>query len=800
LYLRVSGYARGVLKGFGTFAEAFLIYWRSIGYKWVAVWELGGAGTSMSAKLQDPFQLGAWLVDPTLDTISRGGQTQKLEPRMMRLLACLADSAGAVVSQDRLLAEVWAGVVVGPASVYQAISQLRRLLGDTDPEPSYIATVPRKGYRLIAPVRPIEPAAPLAPSTPEPPRSRTSRSRWVWIGALSSSALIALIWIAWVPLQRWLPPADHGASIVVLPFVDMSVEKSDQPFCDGLTEELSNWLAQIPTLRVVARTSAFSFRGLNEDVRDIGKALNANHVLEGSMRRSGDHMRVTVQLIDARNGYHMWSSEYDRPIEDAIRIQEDIARSVADSLEIRLTQDTAQRFAERRSVSSEAYRLYLLARHDQQDRTRDSNAHAIELYQQSLAADPQFALAYVGLAYATVNQRHLNGRSVTDVTATAEPLLAHALQLNPELSELYAVRAALREEQARTNEALSDLNRAVALNSNDSVAFAELGRLYTVQGQPRVALQNLMRALALDPLDYILHARQCLALQDLARYAQAGAACERARALQGPGDWAFVVSDWLAWTQGDLVEALNWTASALKVDPHDIDLYERRADFLLTLGMAPEARELYEQARVATHNDEAVNVGLARVAFYEGGAVVLRTHLTATKLDESDHARTLIQAAYFHLLLGEAPVARQLMGRAMQAPDFDASRLNSPWFARWGQSDELILAVSELQSGESVAAARHLREIAEQLDRLIAAGEERNGIYALKAEVLALRGDTAGAMRALDRAAELGWRYGWWAEREPYLTALSPRSDFRAVTARVEAVNRRMRSELNPGH
>src|ERR1039458_6414507 len=230
---------------------------------------------------------------------------------------------------------------------------------------------PRKGYRLIAPVRPIEPAAPLAPSTPEPPRSRTSRSRWVWIGALSSSALIALIWIAWVPLQQWLPPAEHGASIVVLPFVDMSVEKSDQPFCDGLTEELSNWLAQIPTLRVVARTSAFSFRGLNEDVRDIGKALNANHVLEGSMRRSGDHMRVTVQLIDARNGYHMWSSEYDRPIEDAIRIQEDIARSVADSLEIRLTQDTAERFAERRSVSSEAYRLYLLARHDQQDRTRD---------------------------------------------------------------------------------------------------------------------------------------------------------------------------------------------------------------------------------------------------------------------------------------------------------------------------------------------------------------------------------------------------------------------------------------------
>jgi transcriptional activator of cad operon len=768
----------------------------------------------MSIKIKDPFQLGAWLVDPTLDTISRAGQTLKLEPRMMRLLVCLAESAGAVVSQDRLLAEVWVGVVVGPASVYQAISQLRRVLGDTDPVPTYIATVPRKGYRLITPVVPVDPPAPAVaqsatrhpppassatPDAAEPPRSRRHRGRRLWAGIWGGAALITLIWAGRAPVQRWLAPTETSASIVVLPFVDMSLDKSDQPFCDGLTEELSNWLAQIPTLRVVARTSAFSFRGLNEDVREIGKALNANHILEGSMRRSGDRMRVTVQLIDARNGYHMWSSEYDRPMEDAIRIQEDIARSVADNLEIRLTQDTAQRFAERRSVSSEAYRLYLLARHDQQDRTRDSNTRAIELYQQSLAADPQFALAYVGLAYATINQRHLDGRSMPEVTATAEPLLAKALQLDPELSELYAVRAALREEQVRTDDALSDLNRAVQLNPNDSWAFAELGRLYTVQGQPRVALQNLMRALALDPLDYILHARHCLVLQDLARYAQAGAACERARALQGPGNWAFVVSDWLAWTQGDLVEALKWTAAALKVEPHDIDLYERRADFLLTLGMAVDAGALYQQARAATQKDEPVNLGLAQVAFFEGGAAALRAHLAATGLEQSDHAKTLIQAAYFHLLLNEPRAAHDLMARAMQSPDFDPSRLNDPWFARWGQSEQLILAATELLSGEPVAGARHLQEIADELERLIAAGEERNGIYALKAEVLAMRGDPDGAMQALNRAADLGWRYSWSAEHEPYFAALQTRSDFRAVITRVDAANRRMRSELNPG-
>jgi TolB-like protein/DNA-binding winged helix-turn-helix (wHTH) protein len=759
----------------------------------------------MTEKLQGPFQLGAWLVDPALDTVSRGTEATKLEPRMMRLLICLAEAGGAVVSQERLLAQVWAGVVVGPASVYQAISQLRRLLGDTDPEPSYIATVPRKGYRLIAAIRQPDPGAAPALPLPAPPipaiRPRTSstRARGLWIGAVALAVVIASLWLTWLAVERPSSP-DRGTSIVVLPFIDMSADKSDQAFCDGLTEELSNWLAQVPTLRVVAHTSAFRFRGLNEDVREIGKALDANQVLEGSMRRSGDHMRVTVQLIDARNGYHMWSSEYDRPIEDAIRIQEDIARSVADTLEIRLTQATAQRFAQRRSASPEAYRLYLLARHFQQDRARDSNTRAIELYQQSLQADPQFALAYVGLAYATINQRHLNALPVSDVAQAAEPLLTKAAQLDPELSELYAVRAALREEQSQTDQALSDLHRAVTLNPNDSWAFAELGRLYTIQGQPRVALQNLMNALALDPLDYVLYARQCLVLQDLARFPQASAACERARSLQGQGDWAFVVSDWLAWSQGDLVEALNWTAAALKVDPHDIDLYERRADFLLTLGMSAEARELQERAREETHNDDVVNIGLARIAFYEQGAAALRAQLAASSLCESEHARALTQCAYFHLLLAEAPAARELMARAKRAADFDAAKLNSPWFARWGTSDQLILAVAELQGGDTVDGAHDLKELDEMLDRLGDAGEERGGIYALKAAVLALGGDSDGAMQALNRAAELGWRYAWWAEKEPYLAALRSRSDFRALMARVETLNRRTRSMLEPEH
>ena len=410
--------------------------------------------------------------------------------------------------------------------------------------------------------------------------------------------------------------------------------------------------------------------------------------------------------------------------------------------------------------------------------------------------DPQFALAYVGLAYATINQIHLNGRSVAEISAATEPLLTQAAQLEPDLSELYAVRAALREEQGKASDALDDLNRAVALNSNDSWALAELARLHIGQGSPRDALQDIMRALALDPLDYILHARQCLVLQDLARFAQATAACERSRALHGPGGWDLLVSEWLAWSQGDLVQALDWNAAALKSDPKSFDLYGRRADFLLTLGMPGEARKVFAQAGQETQSDEAVNIGLARVAYYEGGADALRASISSAKLDDSPHARSLIDTAYLHLMAGEADAANKLMARAMRASDFDPGRLNSPWFARWGLSDQLVLAVTELRSGDSVAGTQHLQEILDLLERLILAGEERYGIYALKAEVLALKGDADGAMKALNRAATLGWRRSWWAQREPYFASLRERSDFRALIARVDSIDQTMRSAV----
>ena len=773
------------------------------------------------------FRLADWTVEPSLDRISRGAEIHKLEPRTMRLLVCLSASAGAVVSIDRLLTEVWSGVIVGPASVYQSVSQLRKMLGDTDPNPTYIATVPRKGYRLVAPVAPFAPASevsvpaigtdsrhagePIAPPLVKPlaasPATPHESARWGRIALLAAATAAVLAMAGAVISWSWRksPPASPSAavarpapSIVVLPFVDLTEDKQGQFFCDGLTEELSNWLAQIPTLKVVARTSAFAFRGQQQDARKIGQALATDHLLEGSLRRSGDHMRVTVQLIDARNGYHLWSASYDRPLTDTIKMQEDISRSVAQTLEIRLSVDAADRLASRGSGSPAAYQSYLLGRHHQQERTVAANAQAVRLYRQAITQDPQFALAYVALAYALLNDNWLNDRPIADIAREADPLLRTALSIDPRLADAFAVRGALRGEQMRTEDALKDLERAVALNPNDAMAHAEIGRLYLGTGRPRDAVSSYTRATELDPLNAQPQAQRCLALQDLGRYDEAGGACARARSLQPDGYWPLAVTSSLASAQGRLDEALEWNQSALRLAPDVFDLYRERAESLLVLGQGPPARTTLALAAEHTPEVLAVDEFMADVDYFERGAKGLADHLNAGRLEASTQANTLFAAAYDRLLLGDARRAQADVDSALRAPDFLPADLDNAWYAaRWGSSARLIIALAAAARGDAVSVSDQLGRLTALLDRLDAAGEVRFGVDELRAAVLAMQGDPKGAMQNLSRAAAKGWRASWWAARRPEYASLRKRQDFRLLLADIDRSNHETSRKLH---
>jgi len=287
------------------------------------------------------LRIGAWRINPASGQISREGETVRVEARTMRLLLCLADRAGEVVSIDELLERVWTGVIVTPDSVYQAITSLRRLLRDDPKQPIYIATVPRLGYRMVATVSPwVEP--PIISSTaPQCPDSGThSRRNRTLLGA---GAALAGVFVVALFVYGRIGDKVHAASnpdatsaensVAVLPFLDLTSESMDQEyFADGMTEELIDRLSKIPGLRVPPPTSSFYYKGKKVSVADIAKSLGVAYVLDGSLRKSASTMRVAARLVRADSGFVVWTETYDRRLDDILKVQDDIAGEVTKAL------------------------------------------------------------------------------------------------------------------------------------------------------------------------------------------------------------------------------------------------------------------------------------------------------------------------------------------------------------------------------------------------------------------------------------------------------------------------------------
>jgi transcriptional activator of cad operon len=314
------------------------------------------------------LRIGAWCVNPTSGQISRDGETARVEARTMRLLLCLAEHAGEVVSIDDLLDQVWSDVSVAPDSVYQAVTSLRRLLGDDPKQPTYIATVPRLGYRMVATVSPwagqsiaqtgssrasdSEHPAPATTDAPDVPKKSGPRLRagftWAAGAALCLALVVAFLFHGKVANNNHSASSATGAiapqppkSIAVLPFLDLTEEMNQEPFADGMTEELIDKLSKIPGLRVPPPTSSFYFKGKlwprshgtpQIPLADIAKQLGVAYVLDGSVRKSGARLRVDARLIRADNGYVVWSETYDRPLDDILMVQDDIAGEVTKAL------------------------------------------------------------------------------------------------------------------------------------------------------------------------------------------------------------------------------------------------------------------------------------------------------------------------------------------------------------------------------------------------------------------------------------------------------------------------------------
>jgi transcriptional activator of cad operon len=327
--------------------------------RWVSQW---GGGTIRHARAPHPhprsrmdtskstlLRIGDWCVDPNSGEISRDDVTVRLEARNMRLLLYLADQRGAVVSIEDVLKHVWAGLIVTSDSVYQAVAALRRDLGDDAKQPTYIETVPRRGYRMLATVADWTDAPPPAPrvgiasSAPEPdaptagtPRS-TSRTRLWWGAAVA----ITLALLGSLVLRDGAPgsppsvavvPSVPELSVAVLPFLDLTESMDEEPFADGMTEELINRLSRVPGFRVPSLRSSLYFKEKQLSLAMMADSLRVAYVLDGSVRKAGARLRVAARLVRADNGYVAWTETYDRPFGDILKVQDEIAGKVTQQL------------------------------------------------------------------------------------------------------------------------------------------------------------------------------------------------------------------------------------------------------------------------------------------------------------------------------------------------------------------------------------------------------------------------------------------------------------------------------------
>lgn len=439
--------------------------------------------------LEQGFRIEEMRVDPLAGEISGPGGREKLDRKVMDVLVQMARHAGHVVSRDDLLTALWPDAVVTDDALTRCFYELRRHFehaGGSERYRTLIETLPKRGYRLNGTVTPIQP-------------KRTTLTRAAAVAATALAAgVAALLFHPWSPNGPTpVPAAATQNSIAVLPFLDMSAEKDQAFLSDGVTEEILNRLSQSENLRVISRTSSFSFKDESLDVPQIGERLNVAYVLEGSVRKSSGRVRITAQLIDVSTNSHVWSETYDRGLDDLFAVQDEIAASVATALQVTLAGGNS---GGRKPENIDAYEKFLQGQFFYNRRSPGDSERSIRYYKEAVALDPRYAGAWAALAgaysllassgdHAEEEMRRLQGEAAHKAVAI-DPTLAVA---RARLSQYYFETG----EQAKADE---EYRAAAALDPDDLLVMGFASSTALRRGDVDQAVALWRRIVARDPL------------------------------------------------------------------------------------------------------------------------------------------------------------------------------------------------------------------------------------------------------------------------------------------------------------
>ena len=448
-----------------------------------------------------------------------------------------------------------------------------------------------------------------------------------------------------------LPPA---TSIAVLPFVNMSSDPENDFFADGLSEELLNVLAQIEGFKVAGRTSSFTFKGKSQNLQEIGQTLNVGTVLEGSVRKSGDQVRVTAQLISVKDGYHLWSASYDRKLDDIFSIQDDIARQVVGALKKTLLASQDEIVLDKRPTDNlQAYQLYLRGRHQLAKRTQQGFELALAAFQEAVALDPEFSRAWTGIADAQSLMSSYGYKSIGTMKDNAEQAIENAIRLDPTLGEAYASKGLLLTQLGgETKDIVALYEKALELNPNNSLAHmwlaGQLG-LSDLDG----TVQHLRTAYTLDPLSGVV-------ILNLANILMITGHAEEARRLTEdllqldptwPGAQRLLAQN--AITTGDAYGWIQANLHALELDPDDNQTLEGLGNAYLSLGDLEMAESYIRRARKIAP-DYSGTAGQEALLLYLRGEHSAGLKITRDMVAKRPTDRgAIINAAYAEVFAGQ---------------------------------------------------------------------------------------------------------------------------------------------------
>jgi TolB-like protein/DNA-binding winged helix-turn-helix (wHTH) protein/tetratricopeptide (TPR) repeat protein len=534
-------------------------------------------------------RFGVFEADLRARELRKNGLKIGLQDQPFQLLSLLLEHPGEVITREELRKKLWLAdtFVDFDDGLNTAIRKLRQALGDSADNPRFVETLPRHGYRFIASVEELsrsESQSAKHPATEALPAARSSRSPAFFM--VVGGIVVILLLIAAIYFEARRDSRLRAAnpqrirSLVILPLANLTGDPSQDYFVDAMTDSLTTDLAQIHELRVISGTSAMHYKGTKKTLPEIARELNVDGVVEGTVFRSGDHVRITAQLVDAPADRHLWARSYERDLRDVIRMQDEVARDIAGEIKVNLTPQEQQRLANASPVDAEAYQLYLQGQYFETRLTEDYLRKSVSTLQASIAKDPNFAPAHAALAN-TYNALSTNGYAppLTELPKVKAELtralelddglaethaflgqikltfdwdwaggareMQRAMELNPNSASSHAGQSIYLVVIGHFDEAFAEMRRARALDPVDLDASLYAGEVLLIAQRYDESISELKKTLELDPNFLPTHGAMALAYARGGRRAEASAEYEKTRSLMARHQ-ALILDQWMA--------------------------------------------------------------------------------------------------------------------------------------------------------------------------------------------------------------------------------------------------------------